>query len=90
MHGTSFDWITWTGCTIHDFDIPCRYESIIANSHILKKYAIGWCPGEEIICRPKVNEIAVMFLVKDREFWFHLRKNEFNEIFINNQRADIG
>jgi hypothetical protein len=51
------------------------------NKHIIRQYAVGWCCGEELLCRPKCGEIAIMFLKDDVFFWFHLRKNEFEEIF---------
>lgn len=81
MHGSSFDWLSWSAGCIHDFGIPCRTESILANADILRKYAVGWCPGEQVVCRPKVDEIAVMFVVEDRGFWFHMRKHEFEGVF---------
>jgi hypothetical protein len=81
MHGTSFDWLTWTGGSIVDLGIPCRKEIIINKREILRKYVIGWCPGGETLCRSKPNEIAVYCLKNGREFWFHMRKDEFEIVF---------
>jgi hypothetical protein len=46
----------------------------------LRRYAIGWCPGGEVPCRPKADQFAVMFRVGDREFWTHLLPSEFSEL----------
>ena len=54
---------------------------IIANKNILKQYAIGYCDGENLGCRPKENEKAIMFLKDDIYFWFHLRNKEFEIIY---------
>jgi hypothetical protein len=84
LDATLFDWITWrSGDVWNDFHIPCRSWALIANRDILNKYAIGWCYGENLICRPKENHIAVMFSKNDKTFWFHLRSEEFERIFKN-------
>jgi MoaA/NifB/PqqE/SkfB family radical SAM enzyme len=73
----------WNAGSIHDLGIQSRYDEIIKSNSkmILKKYAIGWCYGENLICRPKNNHIAIMFNVDDSIFWFHIRTNEFIEVF---------
>lgn len=81
MHGTSFDWLSWRGEGVIRLGVIQREKIILANSHIIKKYAIGYCPAEEIICRPKHNCMAVMFLKEDDLFWTHLTNKEFNELF---------
>ncbi|MDD5589051.1 MAG: hypothetical protein PHP92_03305 [Candidatus Nanoarchaeia archaeon] len=81
MHGTSFDWLSWTGCGLLELEINNRKEIIINNIPIIKKYAIGYCPAEQLICRPKINEIAVMFLKEDKYFWTHFTKKEFLIVF---------
>lgn len=83
IDSTLFDWQKWSAGSIHDFGIPCRYESLISDEskRILNEYAVGWCYGENLPCRPKENHIAVMFEKDDNKFWFHVRNNEFIEIF---------
>ncbi len=83
LDSTSFTWQIWRAGSIHDFNIPCRYEMLTSGygKMILNKYAIGWCYGENLMCRPKKNHIAIMFEKDDVRFWFHLRRNEFEEIF---------
>ena len=84
LNSTLFDWSTWRSGSIHDLDIQrCRY-ALITSSHgksQLHKYTIGWCYGENLMCRPKHNEIAIMIEKDDRRFWFHLRSIEFVEVF---------
>lgn len=82
MDSSLFDWNTWrNGDVWNEFHIPCRSNALIENKDILRFYAIGYCAGERLICRPKVNHIAVMFCKDDKEFWFHLRNDEFEKIF---------
>lgn len=81
MHGTSFDWITWRGEGVIRLGVVQREAIILANSNIIKKYAIGYCPAEEIICRPKIDCVAVMFLKDNDMFWTHLTNKEFYIIF---------
>jgi hypothetical protein len=83
LDSTSFTWQRWRAGSIHDFDIPCRYLTITSgfSKMILKEHAVGWSYGENLPCRPKENHIAVMFEKDDRWFWFHMRRNEFDEVF---------
>lgn len=84
LDSTQFTWQKWRAGSIHDFNIPCRYIALTSgySKMLLRKHAIGWCYGENLPCRPKTNHIAIMFEKDNIEFWFHLRKNEFEEIFI--------
>ena len=84
LDSTIFTWDKWRNGSIHDLDIPCRYLSIISTEgqSTLKEYAIGWCYSESLPCRPKDNHVAVMFYKDGQEFWFHLRNNEFYEVFL--------
>ena len=78
---TNFDWLTWrSGDVWNDFHIVCKTASLIDAGNILRKYAIGYCYGENLICRPKANHVAIMFLKDNKTFWFHLRSHEFKEI----------
>lgn len=82
-----FDWLRWTGASIHDLGIFCRYEDITSDRgiKILRKHAIGYCPAKRLNCRPKYNgEIAIMCVKEDERIWFHLRKEEFYEVFNDN------
>jgi MoaA/NifB/PqqE/SkfB family radical SAM enzyme len=78
-----FTWERWQAGSIHTFGIECRYNKILEpnNADVLRKYAVGWCHGENLGCRPKTNESAVMFEFGGEKFWFHLRNNEFVSVF---------
>ena len=78
----SFDWLRWKKCDIFSkFNFSCRFYDLISNSHILRKYAIGYIEGEKLLCRPKPNTFAIL-LLSDGDFsWFHLRREEFFIIF---------
>jgi len=81
MDSTHFDWLTWRAGSIKDFNIPSRYNFIIAAKATFREYAVGYCDGESLMCRNKQNHKAVMFFKNGVHFWFHLRNNEFSKIF---------
>ena len=82
MDATQFNWSTWRAGTITDLlNVPQRTHNLIKNKVILNKYAIGWCPAEELICRPKENCVAIMFHFHGTDFWTHLTNKEFEIIF---------
>ena len=61
MHGTSFDWLSWRGGTLTEYlNITPREEIILSNAYIIRKYAIGYCYGGELLCRPKPNTYMVI------------------------------
>lgn len=77
LDSSLFDWLTWrNGCILDVFDIPHRTDCLLVNKERIRSYAIGWCPAEQVPCRPKTGYIAVMFQVKDRIFWTHLTRKE--------------
>ena len=84
LDSTLFTWLNWRADSIHSLGLRCRYKDITSErgKKILRKYVIGWCRGESLLCRPKEKEIAVMYFKDDVEFWFHIRRNEFNKVFI--------
>lgn len=79
-----FDWHRWRlGIAVwREIGVACRKEDIFAQAKVLRHYAIGYLPGENLICRPKENEVAVMFLIDNEFCWTHLRKEEFDYVFI--------
>ena len=83
LDSSLFNWLNWEAGTIHELGIECRYHSITSarGKAVLRKYTYGYCPGERLICRPKAGEVAVMVHKEGRDFWFHLRRKEFEEIF---------
>jgi hypothetical protein len=79
---TLFDWLTWRAGHPLDLGIvSCRYAFIIQKQEVIRKYAIGYCNGENLICKPKIEHKAVMFYKDGIHFWFHLTNKEFYEIF---------
>lgn len=80
LDSTLFTWQAWRA---YGFNIPCRYETLTSGlgKATLRKHAVGWCYGENLLCRPKANHIAVMFEKDEVQFWFHLRNEEFIKIF---------
>jgi hypothetical protein len=71
------------GGYIGDLGIPFREACICGfpGREILRRYAVGYCEGERLICRPKNGGVAVLFVKDEREFWFHLRAKEFVAVF---------
>lgn len=78
FHEQSFTWLTWSGGNLMKMlNIPNREEIIISNTDVIRKHAIGWCKSDNIPCRSKIGEVAVMFVTNDIEWWTHFRMNEF-------------
>jgi hypothetical protein len=84
FYSDSFDWSRWRlGISIwRELGVASRYDDIVSQADILRYYAIGYLPGKNLICKPKENETAVMFLVDDEFCWTHLIQKEFNYVFI--------
>jgi hypothetical protein len=63
--------------------VECREKELTSRSGtaILRSKAVGWCCGEDLVCRPKAGCMAVMFWVSDGHYWFHLREKEFKTIW---------
>ena len=82
----NFCWSRWRNFDLYFCEkIICRGYDVIAHRNILRKYAIGYCEAESLVCRPKINCFAVMFLKDDVLSWCHLTKNEFNVIFLRRE-----
>lgn len=83
LDSSLFDWQTWRQCDFADLAIVCRYYDITSERsiNILKKYTYGYCDGENLLCRPKLHNKAIMLYKNGVNFWFHIRNNEFNTIF---------
>lgn len=78
----SFGWLRWIHNDIwHELGVACREKSMFNKADTLRRYAVGYCPSERLICKPKRNEVAVMFLINDRFSWTHLREHEFKQVF---------
>ena len=80
LNSSLFTWQRWRAGSIADFGIVCRRQFIIANKETLRKYAVGYCKGESVPCRPKTDRIAVMFFYNGEHFWNHILTDEFEEI----------
>jgi len=83
IDGSCFDFLTWHGGSLFGIlGIIQREPSILQSRGVIKKFAIGYCSGSAVVCRPKVNTVAVMFSKDDELFWTHLTSYEFKEIFV--------
>jgi hypothetical protein len=84
LYPDSFDWSRWRlGMSIwREIGLASRYTDIIAQADVLRRYAVGYLPGDKLTCRCKPDETAVMFLVDDEFCWTHLRQEEFDHVFI--------
>ena len=85
LHPVLFDWSRWRAGSLGDLKIVCRYGYITSKEgkKVLRECAVGYCDAERLLCRPKINEKAVMFFKDDYHFWGHLRNKEFSEVFKN-------
>ena len=83
MYIDSFDSSRWrAGIAIwRELGIACREADIYDQAKVLRHFAVGYIPGKYLSCRPKLHEVAVMFLINDEFCWTHLREKEFNYVF---------
>jgi len=82
LNSTLFGWQTWRGGTLYDLGIVCHRDHFIRNfKDILREYAVGYCRGESLACRPKLDTYAVMFCKGDLTFWTHFTSALFKEMF---------
>ena len=79
---SAFDWLTWrAGCLVDVLGVANHTAAIQDNACLLRTYAIGYCPGTQLLCRPKADTMAVMFLVGEQLFWTHLTDVEFHKVW---------
>ena len=72
----------WSAGSVHDFGIEhFRFDNLSDNKDKLNNGLLGYCFGESLNCRPKENHIALMYDIQGKQFWFHIRNNEFYELF---------
>lgn len=83
LDSSLFEWNLWRARQVADLldGYRLRTENIPFIKNRIRRFAVGWCYGESLNCRPKENHIALMCFYNNEHFWFHLRKEEFNEIF---------
>ena len=66
--------------TVFNPVLPLRVNRVDAINAV-RKYAVGYCPAEDLQVRPKIDCIAVMFFKDGIQFWSHLTCREFRNIF---------
>lgn len=80
-----FTWEIWRGGSIKELGLYSRSLSITSSEgkYLLRKYVLGYCDSESLICRPKYNQYALMCRHPEtnENFWFHIWKSDFNEVF---------
>ena len=80
INSSIFTWSRWRSGSLIDLGIRTRTSIIKQNRKTLNEYAIGWCRGSDLLCRPKSEEVAVMFYKKGIHFWTHLKQEELKII----------
>ena len=82
INPSNFTWQLWRGGTLLDLGVFVNVkEFILAKDAVLRKYAIGYCRGCALLCRPKNDCYGVMFQKEGLQFWTHLSIEEFEQIF---------
>ncbi len=67
------DW--WGAFEMDVFHAHPTFEGFMNQS---LKQAVGYCDADNISYRPKENSYAVMFDAQGKNFWFHIRKVQFD------------
>lgn len=81
LSSTVFTWSRWRRFDLFEsLGMPARSTQILAYRSILRKHMVGYCRGEELLCRPKYNHYAVMFKKSNELMWCHLTQEEFYSI----------
>lgn len=84
LNSSLFSLEKWEGGSLAVFNLKTRERDITSpnGKAIIRKHAIGYCLGQNLPVRPKVDTMAVMFETENFEqFWTHLTTKEFNEVF---------
>lgn len=78
-----FDWLLWRNGDPSDLIgyRHCRTSDFMRFRYLLRSHAVGYCEGDLVPCRPKLDTMAVMYFIEDKHFWFHLSTKEFSIIF---------
>ena len=67
----------WAAGTLTVFGIETRYQHMAQNQGLIRRHALGYCPGPDLFFRPKPG-VAVMFWTENAgDFWTHLTYDEF-------------
>jgi len=81
INSSLFEWTIWrSGSPLDLFGCQLREYNLNKMKSIFSKYAIGYCDGENLSCRPKKNHKAVMFFKDETYYWFHFTNEEFAQL----------
>jgi hypothetical protein len=81
IDASNFDWLSWRQGNPHLLFGASRGELATDFAQLLRRYAIGYCDGSVVPCRPKVGFVAVMFQKDGDTGWCHLSHDEFERVF---------
>ncbi len=85
ISSSQFYWNRWRAGSSKSFGIPTRKKDLTLplSIRILRTHGVGWCHSEDLPCRAKKGQFAVMCFdpKTDEHFWFHLRNDEFLTIY---------
>jgi hypothetical protein len=78
INSSLFDWVSWrNGTPLDVFDCQLRSYTLKLIKPQFHRFAVGYCDGENLPCRPKIEYKAVMFLKNGTYYWFHFTNEEF-------------
>jgi hypothetical protein len=80
LESSLFTWQEWRANEFFScFGVSVRYSWHVREK--VRKAAVGYCKGENLVCRPKENHYAVMLWDGNDHWWTHLSHREFERIF---------
>jgi hypothetical protein len=82
LKADSFTWNRWRNITIYNhLNISCKSSFIYFYRKQIRRYAIGFIEAKRLVCRPKPDCMAVMYLINGEYSWCHMTKEEFSNVF---------
>lgn len=82
LSSDKFTYSLWGAGSLATYGMKTRYNSIVENRTLIRRDAVGYCPGELVDFRPKLGTMAVLFEPDNLDpFWTHLTREEFAACF---------
>ena len=90
LNSECFIYEKYESCFTELLDIPYISNSDNELRIALKKYAIGWCDAQRLQVRPRYGFVAIMCEKDGIQFWFHVTRKTFDQLFNTEYKENCG